>query len=112
MVSVYEEGTDTDRIFQALSNGTRRDILKRVMTDDICVSALAKRYPMSFAAVQKHVAVLESAGLVGKSAKGREQLVRGDVGTVEAVKDLLEELEELWRSRLERFEDVLNETKG
>ncbi len=107
MVTGYDEGTDTDRIFHALSNGVRRDILKRVITQSICVSALAKRYPMSFTAVQKHVAVLESANLVTKRTRGREQLVRGDVGTVEAAKDLLEDLEQLWRDRPDRFDAPL-----
>ncbi len=107
MVIENDEGTDTDRIFHALSNGVRRDILARVMTQSICVSALAKRYPMSFTAVQKHVVVLESANLVTKRTRGREQLVRGDVGTVEAAKDLLEDLEQLWRDRPDRFDAPL-----
>ncbi len=107
MVIERDEGTDTDRIFQALSNGVRRDILERVMTQSICVSALAKRYPMSFTAVQKHVAVLESANLVTKRTHGREQLVRGNIGTVEATRDLLEGLEQRWQERPDRFDAPL-----
>jgi DNA-binding transcriptional ArsR family regulator len=80
------------------------------MSQDICVSALAKRYPVSFAAVQKHVAVLESAGLVSKRQRGREQLVTGDAGAVAAAKELLGELEELWLVRLADFEDILDRT--
>ncbi len=109
MVVHYGEGTDTDQILRALSNGTRRDILRRVMGQDVCVSAIAKRYPISFAAVQKHVAVLESAGLVDKQASGREQIVRGNPDTVCAVKDLLGEIEDSWRIRLDRFEEVLKD---
>ncbi len=109
MVVQSPEASDTDRIFRALSNGTRRDILRRVMRQDMCVSALAKRYPMSFAAVQKHVAVLESTGLVDKHASGREQIVRGSSGTVGAVKDLLGEIEDSWRARLNRFEELLKD---
>ena len=112
MVTRYDEGADTDRIFHALSNAVRRDILRRVMTQSLCVSALAKRYPVSFTAVQKHVAVLESANLVTKRARGREQLVRGEIGTIAVARDLLEDLEELWRDRPDGFEDLPDRSKG
>ena len=98
MVVRYPKESGTDRIFRALANGTRRDILRRVTDDGLCISALAKRYPMSFASVQKHVATLESAGLVEKHARGRDQIVRGNRNTVAAVKDLLEELEDSGRA--------------
>lgn len=112
MVTRYDEGADTDRIFHALSNAVRRDILRRVMTQSLCVSALAKRYPVSFTAVQKHVAVLESANLVSKRARGREQLVRGEIGTIAVARDLLEDLEEPWRDRPDGFEDLPDRSKG
>ncbi len=71
------------------------------------MSALARRYPMSFAAVQKHVAVLEGAGLVTKHRKGREQLVRGNIDTVRTACGLLEQLEGVWRGRFERIGEIL-----
>jgi DNA-binding transcriptional ArsR family regulator len=73
---------EADRLFQALADTTRRDILRRCVGGEPSVSALAGVYPMSFAAVQKHVAVLERAGLVVKERRGREQLVRTDVVAV------------------------------
>ena len=76
------EARQTDQLFHALADSTRRDILTRAMDGEHSVSSLARRYPMSFAAVQKHVAVLERAGLVTKERRGREQLVRTDVDTV------------------------------
>jgi DNA-binding transcriptional ArsR family regulator len=76
------------------------------------VSALARRYPMSFAAVQKHVAVLEGAGLVTKQRKGREQLVRGNVDTVRRASQLLDSLETVWRSRVDRMGEILAEPNG
>jgi DNA-binding transcriptional ArsR family regulator len=82
MVVDQISGADVDRIFHALADGTRRDILAHAFGSRCSVSALAKRYPMSFAAVQKHVAVLEGAGLVTKQRRGREQLVLTDVDTV------------------------------
>jgi len=98
-----------DRVFHALADATRRDILKRAMHGEHSVSALARCYPMSFAAVQKHVAVLEGADLVTKQRRGREQLVRANVDTVRAAHRLLEQLEALWRGRLETFGVILAE---
>ena len=98
-----------DRIFGALADPTRRDIVMRVLNSEASVSALADRYSMSFAAVQRHVAVLERAGLVRKEARGRERLVRGDVDTIRAAARLLEEYEEIWRGRIARIEEILTE---
>ena len=96
---------DVDRIFHALADSTRRDIL--AVGGSYSVSELAKRYPMSFAAVQKHVAVLEDAGLITKERRGRERLVRTDVDTLQRAKVLLDGIEELWRGRVERIADLL-----
>ena len=100
---------EVDRIFGARADRTRRDIVARVLGGQASVSALAERYAMSFAAVQKHVAVLERAGLVSKQAAGRERLVRGDVDTLRAAARLLEEYEELWRGRVDRIDQLLAE---
>jgi DNA-binding transcriptional ArsR family regulator len=98
-----------DRVFYALSDATRRDILLRTLERHHNVSALARRYPMSFAAVQKHVAVLEDAGLVIKERKGREQLVRGNVETMRKAYQLLEQLEAVWKGRIDRIDEMLAE---
>ena len=102
---------EVDRIFHALADGTRRDILAVAVGGGYSVSALATRYPMSFAAVQKHVAVLEGAGLVTKQRRGRERLVRTDVDTVERARLLLDGIEQLWRQRVERIDDLLTTEK-
>jgi DNA-binding transcriptional ArsR family regulator len=96
-----------DRVFHALADATRRDILLRTLESHHNVSALARCYPMSFAAVQKHVAVLEGAGLVVKQRKGREQLVRGNVNTMRKAYRLLEQLEANWKGRIDRIGEVL-----
>jgi DNA-binding transcriptional ArsR family regulator len=96
-----------DRVFAALSDPTRRDIVVRALTHEASVSALAERYAMSFAAVQRHVAVLERAGLVRKQQQGRERLVRGDVDTIRAAARLLDQYEEIWRGRIGRLEGLL-----
>jgi DNA-binding transcriptional ArsR family regulator len=98
---------EVDRIFAALADPTRRDIVARVLTREASVSVLAQRYAMSFAAVQKHVAVLERAGLVSKQPHGRERLVRGDVDTIRAATRLLDQYEEIWRGRIVRLADLL-----
>ncbi|HEX6693481.1 MAG TPA: metalloregulator ArsR/SmtB family transcription factor [Longimicrobiales bacterium] len=105
---------DLDRLFRALADATRRDIVARVMTGETpSVSALAARYDMSFAAVQKHVAVLEEAGLVTKHARGRERLVQGNPERLARVRELLAQLEGLWRERFSRMDSLFedNETK-
>jgi DNA-binding transcriptional ArsR family regulator len=98
---------EIDRVFGALANATRRDILGRALAGTQSVSALARRYDMSLTAVQKHVAMLERAGLVSRRRHGREQLVQTDMDAVHDARRLLEELEQLWRARLDRFGDVL-----
>jgi DNA-binding transcriptional ArsR family regulator len=107
MVVAQESTADVDRIFHALADSTRRDIVALAVDGSYSVSALAKRYPMSFAAVQKHVAVLEGAGLITKEQRGRERLVRTDVDTVERARVLLDDIEELWRARVDRMDDLL-----
>ena len=100
---------EVDRLFHALADRTRRDIVQQAMTGEHSVSELARRYDMSFAAVQKHVAVLERAALVRKTRRGREQLVHTSIDAVRSAQTLLDELEALWSERLDRFESVLAE---
>ena len=96
-----------DDLFHALADATRRDILRRCAERAPSVSRLADGYPMSFAAVQKHVAVLERAGLVTKERRGREQRVRTDREVVARARDALDELEATWRGRVGRMADLL-----
>ena len=98
-----------DALFHALSDRTRRDILRRVLAGEHSVTALAASYDMSFAAVQKHVAVLEKAGLLNKRRSGREQLASGDVEAVRSVASMLDELESVWRGRVARIDALLTE---
>jgi DNA-binding transcriptional ArsR family regulator len=107
MVVELKEGERADQIFHALADATRRDIVALVLQGEQSVSDLARRYPMSFAAVQKHVVVLERAGLVSKHRHGREQRVRGEVAAVSEAHRLLDQIEALWRGRLGRLEDLV-----
>ena len=112
VVDTVEPERQTDRLFFALSDATRRDIVSQTLDRERSVSELGRLYPISLTAVQKHVEVLVDAGLVSKHRSGREQLVRGEIEQLRRAHQLLDELEALWRSRLERFEDVLNEITG
>jgi DNA-binding transcriptional ArsR family regulator len=107
MVVDIAETERTNALFHALADPTRRDILAVVLWDAQSVSALTRRYPISFAAVHKHVGALERAGLVTKTRHGREQRVRGDVATLRTAHRLLDDLEALWRGRIDRIEQLL-----
>lgn len=109
MVVRLREPDRVDLVFGALADPTRRDIVGRVLRSEASVSELAEKYAMSFAAVQKHVAALERAGLVTKQRQGRQQLVRGHIDTIRAAERLLEQYEEIWRDRIGRLEQLLAE---
>jgi DNA-binding transcriptional ArsR family regulator len=98
-----------DALFHALADRTRRDILRRSLAGEHSVSTLAGKYDMTFAAVQKHVAVLERAGLLIKRRSGRERLASGDVSAVRAVGSMLDDLEDIWRGHIDRVDTLLSE---
>jgi DNA-binding transcriptional ArsR family regulator len=102
-----KDEAQADALFHALADRTRRDIVRRVLAGEHSVSALAAKYDMSFASVQKHVAVLEKAGLLTKRRSGREQLASGDVAAVRSVAGMLTELEQVWRGRVARIDELL-----
>jgi DNA-binding transcriptional ArsR family regulator len=108
--ALTDEGVD--RIFQALADPTRRDILRRAIQSAESVSVLSRHYEMSFAAVQKHVAVLERAALVTKERRGREQIVYADRATLRRAMTLLDTFEQLWIQRVDRITDILAITEG
>ena len=103
-----DEEDRADALFHALADRTRRDILRRSLAGEHSVSALALKNEMSFAAVQKHVAVLEKAGLLTKRRSGREQLASGDVTAVRSVASMLGDLEQIWRGRIARIDELIS----
>jgi DNA-binding transcriptional ArsR family regulator len=102
---------DHDRLFAALADATRRDIVLRAIAGNEGVAELADHYAMSFAAVQKHVAVLERAGLVTKQRIGRRKVVRTNIEGLRVAQRLLDRYERLWRERIERMTNLINQTK-
>ena len=103
VVSMQIVPANFDRMFGALADATRRDIVRRAIDGDEGVAELAEHYPMSFAAVQKHVAILERAGLVTKERIGRRKVVRTNLEGVLVARRLLDRYEELWRGRVDRM---------
>jgi DNA-binding transcriptional ArsR family regulator len=102
---------DFDRVFRALADTTRRDIVRRAIAGEEGVAELAEHYPMSFAAVQKHVAILERAGLVTKVRVGRRKVDRTNVEGLRRARRLLDQYEELWRGRLDRMTALVTDAK-
>src|SRR5436190_18129102 len=100
---------DFDRVFAALADATRRDIVRRAIAGEEGVAEIATHYPMSFAAVQKHVAVLVRAGMVGKERIGRRKVVRTQQSGLLVAQRLLDDYEELWRGRIARMTEILKE---
>ncbi|NJD29373.1 MAG: winged helix-turn-helix transcriptional regulator [Chloroflexi bacterium] len=101
---------DFDRLFGALSDATRRDIVRRAIDGGEGVAELAGHYSMSFAAVQKHVAILERAGLITKERVGRRKVVRTNLEALRVARRLLDQYEQLWRDRVERMTTLLAES--
>jgi DNA-binding transcriptional ArsR family regulator len=99
-----------DRIFGALGDATRRDIVRRAIAGEEGVAELAEHYAMSFAAVQKHIAILERAGLVSKHRIGRRKVVRTNLEGLRVARRLLDSYEELWRERVERMNQLINQS--
>jgi DNA-binding transcriptional ArsR family regulator len=104
-----QASTDFDQVFAALADATRRDIVRRAIAGEEGIAEIAAHYPMSFAAVQKHVAILERAGLIGKERIGRRKVVRTKQSGLSVAQRLLDDYEELWHGRIERMKDILNE---
>src|SRR5918992_6000148 len=109
VVSMQTIGLDFDRIFGSLADATRRDIVRRAIDGEEGVAELADHYSMSFAAVQKHVAILERAGLVSKHRVGRRKVVRTNLEGLRVARRLLDRYEEMWRERVERMNQLISE---
>src|SRR3954454_6400452 len=111
VVSMQVAAPDFDRMFGALADHTRRDIVRRAINAEEGIVELASHYPISFAAVQKHVAVLERAGLVTKERSGRRKVVRTNLERLRVARRLLDQYEELWRGRIDRMTELVADTK-
>jgi hypothetical protein len=100
-----------DRLFQALADRTHRDILRLVLSTEQSVSALAARYPMSFAAVQKHVAVLELLSWSGNAARAENNWCGGTSRRWAPSTRLLDKYAAVWRNRIDQMDELLAESE-
>ena len=98
---------DLDRVFQALANPTRRAILDRLTAGEATVGDLSRPFPLSFAAVSKHLGVLEGAGLVTREARGRERVCRINPAALEDARAWLEFHERFWVDRLDALDALV-----
>ena len=102
-----EDRLSIDRVFAALGDPTRRDIVRRAIEGREGIAELAQYYEMSFAAVQKHIAILERAGLIHKQRAGKRKLVRTNLEALRIARSLLDEYEDLWRGRIDRMAEII-----
>ena len=109
---MVECSADLDRIFKALSDPTRRAILDSLRGGECTVSELAEPHAMSLAGASKHIGVLERAGLLTRTRRGREYHCRLESAAMEAAEAWLQSYADLWNSRLDRLDELLLEEKN
>jgi DNA-binding transcriptional ArsR family regulator len=101
------EARRLDRVYGAIADPTRRAILGTLAGGEVNVGTLARRFPISFNGVSKHVKVLEQAGLVRRSVRGREHWLRLRPQPLRDASRWLEHYREFWETRLDALEDFL-----
>jgi len=100
-----------DGLFGSLADPIRRDMLQRLISAQYSVSQLAKNYSISFAAVAKHLNVLEKARLVVKERRGKEQVVSIAPAALHDASQYLAQYEALWNQRFDALDTILREEK-
>lgn len=109
---MVEQSNTLDALFQSLSDSTRRDILKRISKKSLSVSEIAVHYPLTFAAVAKHLDVLHRAKLINKTRRGKEQIVSLSPDALAAASKHLKDYEQLWENRLDSLDKFLSASRG
>jgi DNA-binding transcriptional ArsR family regulator len=98
-----------NRVFFALADPTRRAILARVADGEVTVTALAAPFAMSLAAVSKHIRVLEQAGLLKRSKRGREHRLRFVAEPLRGAADWVNHYRKFWSRQLDRLAQHLEQ---
>jgi DNA-binding transcriptional ArsR family regulator len=96
-----------DLVFQSLADPTRRDILERLSKVSMSIGQIARDYDLTFAAVSKHVKVMEKARLVVKQRRGKEQIVSAAPKTLQEASDYLKRYEAMWNERFDALDEYL-----
>ena len=94
-------------VFFALSDSTRRQMLRSLSHGECSIGELAEPFEMSFAAASKHVKALERAGLVQREIRGRVHVCKLDAEPLSAASDWLQQYEQFWSTRLDKLEALL-----
>ena len=100
-----------DRVFQALSDPTRRAILRQLADRPTTVSDLSRPFDLSMAAVSKHLNQLERAGLITRTRRGRERICALEPGAMEDAYEWLGFYQRFWNERLDALEQLLTENQ-
>jgi DNA-binding transcriptional ArsR family regulator len=104
---MVEQTIDLNLVFQSLADPTRRDILAHVSRRSLSIGDIAKRYDLTFAAVSKHLKVLERARLVVKQRRGKEQIVTAAPDTVRQASEYLKRYQAMWNERFDALDEYL-----
>ncbi len=108
---MVQRTSDLDRCFAALADPTRRALVDRLMRQEATVSELAAPLPMSMVAVQKHLRVLEEAGLVASRKHGRSRHVRLLARPMKEAVDWMQRYRTFWEDRLDALADLVEQDK-
>jgi DNA-binding transcriptional ArsR family regulator len=103
------ESNALDNLFMALADSTRRSILEQVASAEMSIGEIARHYQLTFAAVSKHIKVLERAGLITKRRRGKEQVVIIVPSTLGVARELIERYARMWSERFDNLEMLLKE---
>ena len=104
---MVEYTLNLDSVFGSLADPTRRDILQRVADRELSVGEIARAYNLTFAAISKHLKVLEKAQLVIKRRRGKEQMVSLSPQALADADEYLRQYRQLWENRLDALEVLL-----
>ena len=104
---VNSSSAQLDSLFHALSDSTRRSILRDITRKDKTVSEIARPYKMSLAAVSKHLKVLEAAELVARERRGNFQIVRLKAANLRPAEQWLTYYEKFWNRQLDALQNYL-----
>lgn len=99
--------SDLDRLFQALSDRTRRSLLRQVARGECTITDLAKPHDLTFAAVSKHLKVLETAGLVARRRDGSFQMISLNPEALKPASEWLSFYRQFWTTRLDALKSLL-----
>jgi DNA-binding transcriptional ArsR family regulator len=106
---MVEQVIDLDNIFASLADPTRRDILARVARAELSVGELVEKYDVSFAAISKHLNVLERAKLITKRREGKKQMVTLAPGALQSADEYLEQYRQTWEQKFNKLDAILKE---